>query len=113
MTPLVEYLKNIASKKGLDTTRKFAEAAGIGKTTADNLLKGRAPRPETLEKVADNLGLPLNRLRELDDLAPTGGPLVLGPESALLTPRQRRLVSLQVQEFAKLNAALATKSSRS
>jgi transcriptional regulator with XRE-family HTH domain len=107
---LVEYLREYAQKKGLDTTRKFADAVGIAKTTADSLLKGRPPKPETLEKIADNTGLPLRRLRELADLPPeVREPMVLGPESAYLTPSQRRFLHNLSREFDKLNRAGATR----
>src|SRR5688572_1794883 len=106
ITPLVEYLRQYAQKKSLDTTRKFADAVGIPKTTADNLLKGRPPKSETLEKIADNTGLPLRRLRELASLpAEVREPLTLGPESAYLTPSQRRLLHGLSREFDKLNRA--------
>lgn len=103
-TPLVKYLKSYGAKNGLDSNRKFADKAGIGSSTADALFRGRPPREETLESIADNTGLPLRRLRELANMPPEKSePLVLGPESASLTPSQRRAVMYQVREYDKLN----------
>lgn len=99
MSKLTEYLDGIAAKRGLDSTRKFAEAAGIGKTTASELLSGRPPRAETLEKVADNLGLPLARLRELAGLGVEHTPFVLPVDLHALDARQRRLLISVGREF--------------
>jgi transcriptional regulator with XRE-family HTH domain len=92
VSKLSEYLNGIANKRGLDSTRKFADAAGISKTTAAELLAGRPPRAETLEKVADGLGLPLARMRELAGIGVAGEPFVLPAELYALDARQRRLL---------------------
>lgn len=105
VSKLSEYLDGIAKNRGLDSTRKFADAAGIGKTTAAELLAGRPPRAETLEKVADNLNLPLARMRELAGLGVEHTPFVLPVELHALDARQRRLLISVGREFLASQSA--------
>lgn len=102
MTRLSEYLSERARIDGL-SNRAFARRCDIAPTTANRLLAGTAkPDRETLEKVAEKLPAPLNRLLELAELGlEDPQPFTLPPEANLLTPEERRTVVRVVKQILR------------
>jgi hypothetical protein len=100
---LSEYLNQQAQKSGWDSTRKFAEMAGIGKSTAAKVLAGRKPQPETLKTIADNTGWPLARMLELADLPEDFSPIVVPRALWAMNYRLRRKWIDQGKEYARLS----------
>lgn len=102
MTPLSEYLSERARLDSL-SNRAFARRCNLSPTTANRLLAGTGtPDRETLEKVAEKLPAPLDKLMELSGLGQEERqPFTLPPEADLLTPEERRTVVRVVKQILR------------
>jgi transcriptional regulator with XRE-family HTH domain len=56
-------IKNICQKKGL-TQKELAEKLGISDISLNKTLRGDYPQLQTLERIADALGVPISDLFE-------------------------------------------------
>lgn len=81
------------ARDGVPTTnRKIALTVGVSSPTIDRLMNGDGRTAiETIDSVAQHLGVPLDEARRLADLPTTGRELYMGPsESRILSQRQRK-----------------------
>lgn len=92
---LIGYIQHRMKQLGLDGAPDVARRTGIARSSVYRILDGTRPTPAegTLKRLADGLGLPLTRLRELAD-RPAGeaAPFQLPKEFDQLTVRQRQVV---------------------
>lgn len=91
MSALSQRLMKAKDEKDL-TNRKIADAVGLAPATVDRMMNGTGqPDVESLDAVAEFLGVPISEARQLRGL-PSGakGPYVAPAESRLLSNRQRR-----------------------
>lgn len=98
-TTLARLLHARMDALGITSIRGLAKRAGIGNETARRLfIPGRRPAETTLQRLADNLGMPLTDLRRATG-RPTGGygPFVLPAEADQLDPHQRHVVLAMIR----------------
>jgi transcriptional regulator with XRE-family HTH domain len=100
MTKLSDYLSERARIDGL-SNRAFARRCNLSPTTTNRLLAGiGTPDRETLEKVAERLPAPLEKLLELAGVDEEQ-PFVLPPEANLLDKEERRTVIRVVRQILR------------
>lgn len=105
VTKLSDYLSERARIDGL-SNRAFARRCDIAPTTANRLLAGTAkPDRETLEKVAEKLPAPLDKLLELEGIEDRQ-PFTLPPWADLLEPDERRTVTRVAKQILKSSGRL-------
>lgn len=102
MTKLSDYLSERARLDKL-SNRAFARRCNLSPTTANRLLAGiGTPDQETLEKVAEKLPAPLDKLLELSGLGEEDRqPFVLPPEFDLLDKEERRTLVRVGRQFLR------------
>mgnify|MGYP001581077598 CR=1 FL=1 len=100
MSALSDYLSERRRIDGL-SVRAFARRCEVAQTTAQRLLSGTAvPDYETLEKVAEKLPAPLNKLLELAEVK-RPEPFILPSWADKLSDRERRAVVRVVRVIAE------------
>ena len=93
MSDLSDYLVEVARDRGIVGPRALARATGLSPGQAGRLLNGQGvPKAETLQLLADTLGLPYDRLRRLNGMRPETPPFVLPRQFDNLPARDRRLI---------------------
>ena len=93
MSELSDYLNEVARERDITGPRPFARAAGVSFGQAQRLLDGTTkPKPETLQRLADNLGLSYDKLRRLNGMRPEVAPFQLPKQFDDLSLKDRRVV---------------------
>ncbi len=90
---LRSILFDAMDRRGIDSERRLAVAAGLSPTTVNLVFRRRVATETTLAKLAAALGVPVTVLREAAGL-PRGelGPYIPPPESGQLGQQQRDMI---------------------